>query len=545
MPKPVEKANERPRAERDRPGTGSAWAPFHHRMFAAMSAAAFVSNVGSWMQTVGAQWLMLTLTGSAAYVALVQSAASVPIFLFAVLAGTIGDLVDRRRFLIVAQTYMLLVATALGVLAVLKMVTPWSLLGLLFGVGIGQALTAPTWQTLQPELVDADERTQAISLGSVNQNLARAVGPAIGGAVLAATSAGVLFLINAATFGPLIGVIASWRGKRPATALPREHVREAVRAGGRYVRASPALRVVLLRSGLFSLFASGIWAVLPLVAQNSFHLGSGGYGLLLGCVGIGAVVGASLLPRLRNHFGPAALLLAGSAILAVVSLLLGFVDVTGVAAVALAFGGSAWILALSTLNSLYQLSLPQWVKTRGMSFYLVVFQGGTALGSALAGVLAQHTGLRLTMAVVAGGLMLGPVVGLRYALHPIGPEELLPTGDWPLPVLVDSGAPGGPVQVTVEYFALAGHENELMAVLEGTRFSRRRTGASAWRLWRDSAEPSRILEQFVVVSWDEHLRQHGRATVRDQARLDHARSLTDPGRPTTVTHWLTAPEVGE
>jgi MFS family permease len=304
--------------------------------------------------------------------------------------------------------------------------------------------------------------------------------------------------------------------------------------------------VVLLRTGLFSFFASAIWAVLPLVAEKNFHLGSGGYGLLLGCVGIGAVVGASLLPRLRNHFGPATLLLAGSAILAVVSLLLGFVHVTAVAAVGLAFGGSAWILALSTLNSLYQLSLPQWVKTRGMSFYLVCFQGGTAFGSALSGVLAQHTGLRVTMAVVAGGLMLGPLAGLRYALRPIRPEELMPTGDWPAPVLVGPEAPpGGPVQVTVEYFALPGHEKELMAVLEGTRFSRRRTGASAWRLWRDSADPSRILEQFVVVSWDEHLRQHGRTTVHDQARLDHARSLTDPARATTVTHWLTAPVVSE
>ncbi|MGD0811068.1 MAG: MFS transporter, partial [Acidimicrobiales bacterium] len=360
----------------------SAWAPFRHRMFAAMAGAAFVSNIGSWMQTVGAQWLMLTLTGSAAYVALVQSAASVPIFLFAVLAGTIGDLVDRRRFLIAAQTYMFLVAAALGVLTILKMVSPWSLLALIFGVGIGQALTAPTWQTLQPELVDPDERAQAISLGSVNQNLARAVGPAIGGAVLAATSAGVLFLINAATFGPLIGVIARWRTKRPPSALPREHVREAVRAGGRYVRASPALRVVLLRTGLFSFFASAIWAVLPLVAEKTFRLGSGGYGLLLGCVGIGAVVGASVLPRLRKSFAPAVLLLAGSAILAIVALLLGYVDVIAVAALALAFGGAAWILALSTLNSLYQLMLPQWVKTRGMSFYLVVFQGGTAAGSA-------------------------------------------------------------------------------------------------------------------------------------------------------------------
>ncbi|HXR22672.1 MAG TPA: MFS transporter [Acidimicrobiales bacterium] len=231
----------------------SAWAPFRHRMFAAMSAAAFVSNVGSWMQTVGAQWLMLTLTGSATYVALVQSAASVPIFLFAVLAGTIGDLVDRRRFLIAAQTYMFLVAMVLGILAILKLVSPWSLFALIFGVGIGQALTSPTWQTLQPELVDQDERIQAISLGSVNQNLARAVGPAIGGAVLAATSAGVLFLINAATFGPLIGVIASWRGKRPPTALPREHVREAVRAGSRYLRASPVLRECCFAPGVRSM----------------------------------------------------------------------------------------------------------------------------------------------------------------------------------------------------------------------------------------------------------------------------------------------------
>jgi MFS family permease len=523
----------------------SAWAPFRHRMFAAMSAAAFISNVGSWMQTVGAQWLMLTLTGSATYVALVQSAASVPIFLFAVLAGTIGDLVDRRRFLIAAQTYMFLVATALGILAILKLVSPWSLLALIFGVGIGQALTSPTWQTLQPELVDPDERIQAISLGSVNQNLARAVGPAIGGAVLAATSAGVLFLINAATFGPLIGVIAWWRGKRPHTALPREHVREAVRAGGRYVRASPVLRVVLLRTGLFSFFATSIWAVLPLIARKTFHLGSGGYGLLLGCVGVGAVVGASLLPRLRKHFGPAALLFAGSAILAVVSLLLGFVHLTAIAALALACGGSAWILALSTLNSLYQLALPQWVKTRGMSFYLVVFQGGTALGSALAGVLAQQAGLSLTMAVTAGGLMLGPVAGLRYRLHPIAPEELLPSGDLPQPVLVGLVQPGGPVQVTVEYFALAGREDELMVALEGTRFSRRRTGASSWLLWRDSADPSRVLEQFVVVSWDEHLRQHERVTARDQARLDHVRSMTDPARPTTVTHWLAAPVVSK
>jgi MFS family permease len=257
------------------------------------------------------------------------------------------------------------------------------------------------------------------------------------------------------------------------------------------------------------------------------------------------VAGASLLPRLRKRFAPSALLLAGSVILAVVALLLGFVHLTAIAALALACGGAAWILALSTLNSLYQLTLPQWVKTRGMAFYLVVFQGGTAVGGALAGVLAQHAGLSVTMAAVAGGLMLGPLAGLRYGLRPIAPEELLPTGGWPPPVLAGASVPGGPVQVTVEYFALGGHEDELVAALEDTKFSRRRTGASAWRLWRDSAEPSRILEQFVVVSWDEHLRQHERVTARDQARLDHVRSMTDPAHPTTVTHWLPAPVPGK
>jgi MFS family permease len=234
-----------------RPAAGppsSAWAPFRHRLFALMWGAQFVSNTGSWMQTVAAQWLMLSLTTSATYVALVQTAASLPVVLFAVLAGTIGDLVDRRKFLLITQAIMLIAAAALGALAIAGLITTWTLLALLFAVGTGQALTSltsPTWQTLQPELVSPDERPQALSLGAVNQNLARAVGPAIGGVVLAATDAGTVFLINAITFAAVIGVIVMWRSSRPVTALPREHVGEAVRAGGRYVVASPVLRVIL------------------------------------------------------------------------------------------------------------------------------------------------------------------------------------------------------------------------------------------------------------------------------------------------------------
>jgi MFS family permease len=490
------------------------------------------------MQTVATQWLMLTLTGSAVYVALVQTAAGLLVVLFSILAGTIGDLVDRRHFLLITQTLMLVAAAALGALAIAGLVTPWVLLALVFALGIGQALTSPTWQTLQPELVSAPERPQAISLGSVNQNLARAVGPAIGGLLLAATSAGVVFLINAASFVAVIAVIAAWHSTRAPDALPREHVAEAVPAGGRYVAASPVLRVILARAGLFIFFASAIWALLPLIAHSTLHLGSGGYGLLLGGVGIGAVAGAGVLPRLRARLSPDAMLAAGSIGLAAVTLLLAYVRVTAVAAVALVVGGGCWVTVLSTLSSLYQLSLPQWVKARGMSFYTMVFQGGGAVGAAVLGVAAEHAGLSSTLAIAAAALALGPLAGLRWRFRPIPPAELLPAGDWPAPHLTSDQPPDGPVLVSIEYWARPGLEGELMTALEHTRYSRRRTGATSWRAWQDSDDPSRILEQFVVASWDEHLRQHERVTQRDQGRLDRVRQLTDPAHPVTVTHWL-------
>ncbi|HXO25169.1 MAG TPA: MFS transporter, partial [Streptosporangiaceae bacterium] len=517
---------------------GSAWAPFRHRQFALMWSAQFVSNIGSWMQTVAAQWLMLTLTGSAAYVALVQTAAGLPVVLFAILAGTIGDLVDRRRFLLITETFMLVAAAALGALAIAGLVTPWVLLALVFAVGTGQALTSPTWQTLQPELVSPAERPQAISLGSVNQNLARAVGPAIGGALLAATGAGTVFLVNAVTFVAVIGVIAAWRSARAPGVLPREHVGEAIRAGGRYIAGSPVLRVILARAGLFIVFASAIWALLPLVAETTLHLGSGGYGLLLGSVGIGAVAGAALLPRLRARLSPDVMLAAGSIGMAAVTLVLAYAHLTAAVAVALVVAGVCWILALSTLNSLYQLSLPGWIKARGMSFYLMVFQGGGAVGSAVMGLIAAQAGLSVTLTIAAAGLALSPLAGLAWRFRPIPPEGLLPAGDWPAPQLAADQAPDGPVLVSVEYRAQPGLEAELMTALQRTRFSRRRTGATSWRAWQDAGDPSRILEEFVVASWDEHLLQHDRVSRRDQDRLDRIRALTDPARPVTVTHWL-------
>ncbi len=506
-----------------------------------MASAQFLSNVGSWMQTVGAQELMLTLTTSASLVALIQTAAGLPVVLLSLSAGAIGDLVDRRALLIISQSFMLLAALALTALAFAGLVTPWVLLGLIFAVGVGQTLTSPTWQTLQPELVPAEDRTQAIALGAVNQNLSRAVGPAIGGALYAASSASVLFLVNAISFVPVIGAVARWQErKRPARAAAPEHVREAIRAGGRYVASSPALRVILLRAGLFMFFANSIWALLPLVAHTRLHLGSGGYGLLLAGVGIGAVAGAAALPRLRGNISSGSLMATGSLVFAAVTLALAYVEVSAVAGVTLVVGGVAWILVLSTLNSQYQSTLPGWAKARGMSYYLVIFQGGGAIGSAVFGLLAQSAGLKGALLVAAAGLVVVTLAGLRLPFKDISPADLLPAGDWPSPPLVNATGTDGPVQVTIEYRPGPGLEQELIQALHAGRRARLRTGAVSWRIWRDSSDPGRILEQFVVGSWDEHLRQHERVSRRDQERLEEIRAMTDPDRPTTVAHWLAA-----
>jgi hypothetical protein len=341
----------------------------------------------------------------------------------------------------------------------------------------------------------------------------------------------------------VIAVIARWRGgARPQGALAPEHVGEAIRAGGRYVAGSPVLRLILVRAALFVFFASSIWALLPLTASTDLHLGSGGYGLLLGCVGIGAVAGAALLPLTRSRFTPDALLAAGSVTVGGLALVLAYVANTVLVGVALALGGIAWIFALSTLNTLYQSSLPGWVKARGMGFYLIVFQGGSAVGSAAMGIGAQQAGLSSTLLVAAIGLTLGPLAGLRFPFHPIAPEELLPSGDWPSPPLTVDEPSDGPVLVSIEYRPRAGLEDSFLALLQDSRFSRRRTGARSWRVWRDIAQSDRFLEQFVVSSWQEHLRQHERVSVRDQERFDRIRAMTDPERPEIVTHWI-APQL--
>jgi MFS family permease len=522
-------------------GEGRAWAPLREPSFRAMWLAQFGSNIGSWMQTVGAQWLMSSLTVAAAPVALIQTASSLPVLLFALLAGVLGDLRDRRRLILVCQVGMLVASVVLAALTLADQVTPLVLLALIFAIGVGNAFVAPVWQTLQPELVPPGERPEAIALGAVNQNLARAVGPALGGALLAAVNAGAVFLANAVSFLGVVAVVA--RARIPARARSRspEHVTGALRAGGRFILASRDLRILLARASLFIVPASAIWALLPVLARRQLGLGSAGYGLLLGGVGVGAVIGATLLPTARRRLGRDRLLAASTAVLAAATAVLALTGSPAVAGVALVGAGLAWICALALFNSSFQGALPGWVKSRALSYYLIVFQGGMAIGSAAFGGVAGAAGVKPALLASAALLSSGLLFGTLLQLPDADPRQIVPA-ELPLPTVdpeLDRDA--GPVFVTVAYEVGTARQGDFLAALPALRAARRRTGAIHWRVMRDAASPQAFLETYLVADWAEHERQHERTTQVDREAVDLATAATIDGK--RVVHHLlpTAP----
>jgi MFS family permease len=516
---------------------GGGWSPLRYPVFRRLWLAQFTSNVGSWMQTVAAQWVMTSLTGSTLLLSAIPAAGSIPVLLLAVPAGTLGDLVDRRTLILAAQAGMLIAASVLALGAAEGWLTPWLLLGLLFAIGVGGAASAATWQTLQPELVTADERPQAIALGSVNQNLARAVGPAIGGVLLAATSAAVVFLANAVSFVAVVVAVAVTVVPRRPLTLPREHAAAAVRAGGRFVRNSPVLLSLIVRSIAFVFFAGAVWALLPVIARQRLGLGSAGYGLLLACVGVGAIVAATFGPSLRrvlaarSIYALACLVIAGSAAVLAVT------HSVALVAVALVAAGACWIMGLGLLGAAYQGQLPDWVKARGVSYYLVAFQGSVGIGSLAVGGIAQATNVSTAFTVVACSLAAAAILTWRVALpNPVAIDHQL-TEPLPLP---DSGTTvdDGPVTVTVTYRLAAGNADAFLALAPALRGLRRRTGATRWQLHHELEDRQTYTETFLVGSWAEHERQHARIERGDSRILEQIDTLLQPGNPRTAHHAL-------
>jgi MFS family permease len=521
-------------------GPASAWAPIRdYPIFRALWIAQFASNVGTWMQTVGAQWLLIDR--SPLLVALVQTASSLPIVPLALPAGAWADLVDRQRLLLGAQFGMFVAAATLAAVTFLGAASPAVILTLTFLLGCGNAVAGPAWQAIQPDLVDRAVLPQAAALNGVNMNLARAVGPALGGVIVAIAGAGWVFALNAASFVGIAAVLARWRAPERGDKGSRERLVEALRAGGRYVRHALIVRRLLYRAILFIPAASAVWALLPVVAARNLHLGSAGYGLLLGMVGVGAVTGALVIPRLRARVGSARLVTWATFVTAAAIGLVATFSNAVLVGIALVPVGGAWIAVMSSLNSGLQLALPNWARARGLAYYLAVFQGTQAVGAVIWGVVADRTSVTTALLLAAAVLALGAVLGLRAPMPDTSKLDRTPSAHWPAPQLMFTpNADDGPVLVTLTYRV---PEHNVAAFTDAMRHvgrSRRRTGALRWELFRDGAEPTKFVESYLVGTWAEHLRQREHRLTGADRRFEEEAQRYTLGAP-QVAHLFPPP----
>ncbi|MFO1039295.1 MAG: MFS transporter [Geminicoccaceae bacterium] len=520
--------------------TGSAWSPLRLPVYRALWIATLVSNIGTWIHDVSAGWLMTSLATSPMLVALVQAATTLPAFLLALPAGALADLVDRRRLLIGLQLAMGITATLLALCTIAGFTTPGILLAATFVMGVGSATSAPAYQAIVPGLVPKSELSAAITLNGVGINLARAIGPAVGGVLVTLLGAGWSFLLNAASFLAVIAALVSWRpAPAAAGALPAERFMGAMRAGLRYAKASPPFRLTVARSCLFFIPASAIWALLPLLVRRDLGLGPGSYGLVLTAVGAGALAGAFLLPKLKDRLDGDAKLLWGQVLIGLALIVFALVhDLPSVMAAGLG-AGLGWIAVLPTLSLAAQSALPDWVRARGLSLFLMAMMGSLTAGSLIWGQLASQTSVRTTLLVAAVLAVAGALVGRRLRVGGTGDLDLSPSQHWADPVLAHADADTrGPVIVTVEYRVAEGATPGFVAALDDLGRERRRDGAVSWGLFEDAADPGRWLEHFVEESWLDHRRHHARVTRGDAEIQARIRDLLRPGTEPIVTHWL-------
>ena len=517
------------------------WSPLAFPAFRWLWIASVVSNIGTWMQNVGAAWLMTSLPQSSPLlVALVQTATNLPVFMLGVPAGAIADLVDRRKLLLVTQGWMLAAAAALGVLTVLGTIGPYTLLWLTFALGLGSAMNGPAWQAIMPELVPKTELPAAIALNSIGFNLARAAGPALGGLVVAAVGAGAAFNLNAISFVGVLIVLYWWKRQPEHETIGSEGVGPAIWAGIRYVRFAPFMHSVLLRSGLFILSASAIWAILPVVAKVELHSESAGYGVLLGFLGLGSIVGALMLSRLRQLMSREMLATSGVVLFGLVNIGLAASTRFSLVCALMLAGGIGWMAVNSTLNTAAQISLPSWVRARALAVYLLVFQGAMAIGSVIWGGIASRYGLRFTLFLAGLALIAAAIVTARLKLGE-GDLDTTPSQHWPEPkIIVEPDPEHGPVLITVEYSVDPVRGADFARAMKELERIRRRDGAIQWGLFADAGTPGRYLETFLVESWGEHLRQHARVTVADRAVEERAFAFHLLAEPPNITHWLAA-----
>ncbi len=530
------------------PPARSPLSPFRHATFTLLWTATVLANVGNWMYAAASGWLMTSLNPDPLIVAMVQVATTLPLFLFALPAGALADILDRRKLLIFFEAAATVISAIFAALVSYGLASPGNLLLFTFLIGVAAAFTAPAWQAVVPQLVPAQDLAPAVAANGVGVNLSRAVGPALAGAMIAALGIASPFWFNAISNLGIIGALLWWRSPaKGGRHLPAERLGSAMRTGLRYARHNAHLRATLLRAVGFFLFASAYWALLPLVARNQIAGGPELYGVLLGLIGVGAVGGAFALPWLKAKLGPDRLVAAGTFGTAVTLAAYGLAREPLAAMAASLLAGISWIAVLASLNVSAQLALPDWVRGRGLAMFVTVFFGALTLGSAIWGQVAAVAGIPAAHLIAAAGALLSIPLGRRWKLQTAAGIDLTPSMHWPAPILAhDVEHDRGPVLVTVEYRIDTANREPFLAELEKLAHGRRRDGAYAWGVFEDAAAPGRFLETFLVESWIEHLRQHERVTNADRVLQDavarfHVRPSGDHlGDAPRVTHFIAA-----
>jgi MFS family permease len=493
------------------------------------------------MQDVSGAWLMTSLAPKPIMVALMQTASTLPIFLLSLPAGAMADVADRRRLLILFQLWMAVGAALLGLLTVGGLTTPLVLLVLTFVLQAGGALSGPAWQAIVPELVPRSDLQGAVALGAMGFNISRAVGPALGGLVAAIFGSGAVFLLNAVSFLGVVVVVYRWDRPAPESALPTERFMGAIRTGMRYVIHAPELHALLIRALLFAFCASALWGLLPLLARKELGLGSFGYGVMLGCLGTGAVVAALILPKVRQKFSAEQLAILAQLLFAMVLVGLALLHNVVLAGIAMGLGGVAWLSLFSTLTSGVQLAVPSWVRGRVMASYGIVFFGGLAGGSVLWGTVASFVDIPAALLIAALALGGALLFTMRYRLPAAENLDLRPSRRWTeTERIAGPEHDRGPVLVTVEYRIDPPSAREFARAMQGMRRIRLRDGAIEWGLFHDTTDLGRYVEFFIVESWLDHLRQHERFTVSDRATAKLVQSFHVGETPPVASHMLYA-----
>jgi len=521
----------------------AALTPLRHPAFRLLWLANLCSNTGMWMQNTGAGWLMTSLAPSPLMVSLVQVASLLPVFLLALPAGALADIVDRRRYLILAQAWIAASGALLAVLAWTDNLGAWGLVGLTFCIGIGTAMNSPAWAATTPETVPRQDLTGAIVLNGIGFNLSRTVGPAIGGFTVAAAGAEATFALNALSFVAVIIALMFWKREAPRATLPKEHFISAIRAGMGYARASPVLRGVMLRGFVFFLFAAALWGLLPLLVRQQLGLGPEWFGIMLAAMGVGAVGAGLLLPSLRGRLDRSGTVTLAAVITGVALVLLGQAQHWAVALLAMLLYGIGWLAGASTLQACAQLSVPGWVRARAIGIYQLVTFGGLTLGAGFGGYGGEALGIGAALGLSGVLCAVGGLLVRRYAIEPPAAETATPAPDAPAPSVPtpEPAAPSlarlltdesGQVLEVVRYQIAPENRVAFLTAMAACRQVRLRSGAQGWRLYEDVAHPERWVELWLMDSWTEHLREEGRMTEWDRSVLARAAALhAGPGGP--------------